>query len=349
MTVPQPAPLPPALDNFLRALPKAELHVHLVGSATVDVVAELAARHPQIGVPADEAAIAELYEFTDFRHFLQTYLLVNRLVRSGEDIATLVAGIGRNLAAQGVRYAEITVTPWSNVVDAGIPYPDLVAGLTAGRAEAAASGVELAWCYDIPGFPAMDPGIAELTCGWAVSEPPPGLVSFGLGGAEIDRRTFADVFARARAAGLHSVPHAGEADGPRSMWAALRSLGAERIGHGVRCLEDPALVDHLGHHQIPLEVCPTSNVCTRVVADLASHPLPVLIDAGLMVTLNSDDPPMFGTTLLDEYRTVATTFGFGVSELAELARNGVRCSFLAEDRKAALVAEIDAVVAAHPM
>ncbi len=335
------------LDAFLVALPKAELHLHLVGAATIDVVAELAGRHPEIGIPADESAIAELYRFSDFRHFLETYLIVNRLVRSGEDVATLVTGIGRNLAAQGVRYAEITVTPWSNVADAGIPYPELVAGLSAGRVAAAAAGVELAWCYDIPGFPDMDPEIAELTCGWAVSEPPPGLASFGLGGAEIDRRNFADVFDRARAAGLHSVPHAGEADGPRSMWAALQSLGAERIGHGIRCLEDPELVDYLGHHQIPLEVCPTSNVCTRVVPDLASHPLPTLIDAGLMVTLNSDDPPMFGTTLLDEYRTVATTFGFGAGELAQLARNGVRCSFLPDDRKRALVAEIDATLAAY--
>jgi aminodeoxyfutalosine deaminase len=337
----------PSLQAFLQALPKAELHVHLVGSATVDVVAELASRHPQFGVPADPAAIEAMYCFTDFEHFLETYLKVNRLVRCGEDVATLVGGIGRNLAAQGVRYAEVTVTPYGNVVHGGIPYPDLVAGLTEGRRTAAAAGVELAWCYDIPGFPDMGDEVAELTCGWAVDEPPDGLVSFGLGGMEVDRRRFADVFDRARAAGLHSVPHAGEADGPESMWAALQSLGAERIGHGIRCLDDPALVDHLGHHQIPLEVCPTSNVCTQVVPDLASHPLPRLLEAGLLVTLNSDDPPMFGTTLLGEYRAVVDTFGFGPAQVAELARNGVRCSFLPEGRKVQLLAEIDRVLAGH--
>jgi aminodeoxyfutalosine deaminase len=170
------------------------------------------------------------------------------------------------------------------------------------------------------------------------------LVSFGLGGAEagVDRRGFADTFARARAAGLHSVPHAGEgAGGAESVWSALQSLGAERIGHGIRSVDDPRLVSHLAEHQIPLEVCPTSNVRTRVVADLAAHPLPSLLDQGVVVCINTDDPPMFGTDLGQEYRSIAAAFGLGIDDLAELVATGVRASFLPDTAKLALLAEIE--------
>lgn len=158
---------------------------------------------------------------------------------------------------------------------------------------------------------------------------------------------FRAVFGAAIAAGLHSVPHAGEMSGPATIWEALDGLRAERIGHGISCLDDPALVARLRESQVPLEVCPTSNVCTRQVPGLAAHPLPRLLAEGLFVTLNSDDPPMFGTTLTEEYRRAAPVLGLGRSELAGLAANGVRASFLDADAKRELLAEIDAVVSAE--
>jgi aminodeoxyfutalosine deaminase len=136
--------------------------------------------------------------------------------------------------------------------------------------------------------------------------------------------------------------------GPETIWEAVRNLGAERIGHGIRCLDDPEPVAYLRETQLPLEVCPTSNVCTKQVPDIASHPLPTLLAEGLYVTLNSDDPPMFGTTLTNEYRTAATDLGLGAAGLADLARNTVRASFLGEDRKAEILAEIDAVRPVSP-
>jgi aminodeoxyfutalosine deaminase len=139
------------------------------------------------------------------------------------------------------------------------------------------------------------------------------------------------------------VPHAGEMSGPETIWEAIRELKAERIGHGINCLDDPELVAYLRETQLPLEVCPTSNVCTKQVPDIAAHPLPKMLAEGLYVTLNSDDPPMFGTTLTNEYRVAARDLGLGRKELADLARKGVRASFLAEDRKRAILAEIDAV------
>ena len=147
----------------------------------------------------------------------------------------------------------------------------------------------------------------------------------------------------ARDARLHSVPHAGETSGAEAIWESLDHLGAERIGHGVRCLDDPALVERLAAERIPLEVCPTSNVRLSVVPDLAAHPLPALLDAGLVVTLNSDDPPMFGTSLHDEHVAAITQMGLSRAQLADLARAGVRAAFLDEQLRRTLLADIDAV------
>jgi aminodeoxyfutalosine deaminase len=157
----------------------------------------------------------------------------------------------------------------------------------------------------------------------------------------VDRPQFKDVFAQARAAGLHSVPHAGETTGPQTVWDALHVLGAERIGHGTSSVQDPALVDYLVEHQIPLEVCPTSNIATRAVDVLENHPLRELYDAGVNVTVNSDDPPMFGTTLNREYEIAADLLGLDERGIAELAKKAVAATFLPEADKAALAREID--------
>ena len=190
----------------------------------------------------------------------------------------------------------------------GVAPEALFEGIEQGRTEVETEhGVRLRWCTDIDG--GGGPELAVETVELVLRHRPAGLVSLGLGGTEVPRAQFARAFEIARGAGLHSVPHAGEAAGPESVWDAIDRLGAERIGHGVRCLEDPELVAELRRRRVPLEVCPTSNVRTGVVADLAAHPLPRLIEEGLIVTLNSDDPPMFGTSLRDEYITVARVLG----------------------------------------
>jgi aminodeoxyfutalosine deaminase len=332
-----------AIERFVAEVPKVELHVHLVGSAALPTVLTLARRSPELGVPTEVEALRAFYAFRDFAHFLDVYAAVNRLVQTSDDVVTLVDGLTDDLLTQRVRYAEVTVTPWPHAT-AGLPYGALVEGLDEGRRRAAARGLELAWCFDIAGH--LEPSYGAQTAAWAIDAPPDGLVSFGLGGAEagVDRRDFADAFDRARAAGLHSVPHAGEGGGgAESVWAALQSLGAERIGHGIRSVDDPALVAHLAAESIPLEVCPISNVRTRVVPDLAAHPLPALLDAGVICCINTDDPPMFATDLGLEYRSIASAFGLGVDVLASLVANGVRASFLAPATKSTLLAEIDQV------
>ncbi|MEU8162710.1 adenosine deaminase [Micromonospora parva] len=331
------------LPTFIAGLPKAELHVHHVGSASPRIVAELAARHEgRTPVPTDPDALAAYFEFRDFAHFIEVYLSVVDLIRDPEDVWILTHEVARELARQQVRYAELTITPYSHV-RRGIPAPAFCEAIEDARKRAQADfGIELQWCFDIPGEAGLP--AAEETLRIALDERPDGLVSFGLGGPEIGvpRPQFRPYFDQARAAGLRSVPHAGETTGPQTVWDALNELGAERIGHGISAAQDPQLLAYLAERQIGMEVCPTSNVRTRAVATLDEHPLPQLVEAGLLVTINSDDPPMFGTTLNDEYAVAARLLGIGAEGLAGLARNAVTASFLDPAGKQRILAEIDA-------
>ncbi len=332
--------------EFVAALPKVELHLHLVGSAAPQTVLELARRHPDGGVPTEPDALRRFYAFTSFGHFLEVYAQVNLLVRTGADVVTLVGGLAARLAACRTRYAEVQVTPVRNRM-AGIGFADLAQALTDGRALARDQhGVELGWIFDADA--ALGPPGAADTVAFAVGYRPAGTVGLGLGGPEsgVRRGAYAAAFQVARDAGLHSVPHAGETAGPGEVWAAVRELRAERIGHGIGAAADPDLLAWLAERRITLEVCPTSNVCTGAVPSLAEHPLPALLAAGVPVTLATDDPGMFHTDLNREYLACHRQFGLGPGELAELARAGTRAAFCPEPVRAAVLAEIDDVAAA---
>jgi len=332
--------------SFAAGLPKAELHVHHVGSASPRIVSELAARYEgESAVPADPELLADFFQFTDFAHFVEVYLSVVDLIRTPEDVWTLTYEVARDLVAQNVRYAELTLTPYTSIVR-GIPAEAYCEAVEDARLRAETDlGIALRWCFDIPGESGVP--AADVTLDTALRLRPDGLVSFGLGGPEIGvpKSQFAPHFEQAIAAGLHSVPHAGESTGPDSIWDALTMLGAERIGHGIAAVQDPALMAHLVEHDIALEVCPTSNVCTRSVPSLVEHPLPQLVEAGVTVTINSDDPPMFSTTLTNEYDVAAGLLGLDGHGVAELARTAVRRSFADEATKAAILHEIDTYVA----
>ncbi|MFF5127903.1 adenosine deaminase [Streptomyces syringium] len=333
------------LDSFIAGLPKAELHVHHVGSASPRIVAELAARHPDSPVPTDPEALADFFTFRDFAHFIEVYLSVVDLIRDAEDVRLLTYEVARDMARQNIRYAELTVTPYSST-RRGIPDEAFVEAIEDARKSAEAElGVVLRWCFDIPGEAGLD--AAEETARIACDLNPEGLVSFGLGGPEIGvpRPQFKPYFDRAIAAGLHSVPHAGETTGPQTIWDALVDLRAERIGHGTSATQDPKLLAHLAERRIPLEVCPTSNLATRAVADLDAHPIKEMVAAGVLVTINSDDPPMFGTDLNTEYAVAARLLDLDATGVAALAKNAVEASFMDTAGKAALTKEIDAYTA----
>jgi aminodeoxyfutalosine deaminase len=262
------------------------------------------------------------------------------LIRDDEDVRTLTYEVARELARQQVRYAELTITPYSSV-KRGIAAKAFCEAIEDARRGAARDfGIELRWCFDIPGEAGLP--AAEETLRVALEEQPEGLISFGLGGPEIGvpRPQFKPYFDRARAAGLHSVPHAGETTGPETIWSAIRDLGAERIGHGISAAQDPQLMAYLADNRIPLEISPTSNIRTRAVASIEEHPLATLVGAGVRVSINSDDPPMFGTTLEEEYAVAARLLDLGEDGLADLARGAVEQSFLAPAGKEALLQEI---------
>ncbi len=332
------------LSTFVRGLPKAELHVHHVGSASPRIVSELAHRHPGT-VPTDLAELQAFYEFRDFAHFIEVYLAVVALIRTPDDIRYLTYEVARELATeQQVRYAELTCTPYTSVL-AGVAIEAYTEAIEDARVAAERDfGLTLRWIYDIPGESGLP--AADATLAHALDHGPEALVGFGLGGPEIGvpRPQFAPHFAAARAAGLHSVPHAGETTGPDTIWDSLRHLGAERIGHGTSAASDPALLTHLAEHGIPLEVCPSSNVATRAVATLAEHPLRQFVEAGVTVTINSDDPPMFGTSLNREYEIAAGLLSLDEAGTADLARAAVHASYAPDDVRSALLGEIDVYV-----
>jgi aminodeoxyfutalosine deaminase len=329
------------LTDFIAGLPKVELHVHHIGSASPRIVAGLAERHPGV-VPADPEQLRSFFEFRDFDHFIEVYLSVVDLIRTPEDVRMVTYEVAREMAGQQVRYAELTCTPYTSVVR-GVPIEAYTEAIEDARLAAERDfGLVLRWIYDIPGEAGMPS--ADATLGYALDHAPDALVGFGLGGPEtgVPRPQFEHHFEAARAAGLRSVPHAGETTGPETVWDAIRTLGAERIGHGVSAVRDPELMAHLAREGIPLEVCPTSNVATGAVTSLEEHPLRSFVEAGVVVTINSDDPPMFNTTLNAEYAVAAELLDLDEQGIAGLARTAVAASFASEQLKAGLLGEIDA-------
>lgn len=321
------------LHAFIAAMPKVELHVHLEGSIRPATLLTLARRNG-VALPAgDLEGLRAFYRFTDFDHFLRVYITICSCLQRPEDFHLIAYEFGADMARQNVRYAEVTFTPHPHVTNTGLPFDEVLAGVNEGRAQAAAEfGVEMGWVLDVVrGVPESQ----EQVAAWAASAQDRGVVALGLGGPELGNppEDYARGFALAREAGLHSVPHAGEVAGPASVWGALRVLGAERLGHGVRCVEDPALVEYLCERQIPLEVCPTSNLRLGVYPSYAQHPLRSLWEAGVYVTVNSDDPPMFNTDLVSEYRAAAGEMGFAREELERLSLAALRASFLPAARK----------------
>ncbi len=319
-----------SIETFIRAMPKVELHVHLEGAIQPETLLKLAQTN-RVQLPASTVEdLREWYRFIDFSHFLDIYFDVSACIRSPDDIELITREFLIGQAEQNILYSEVTYTAYTHYHFRGIPFAEQLEAINHARAWAEAElGVRMALVIDIARN--MQPVEQSLKVAeWAISGMDKGVVALGLSGPERGHPpdTFKAAFERARSAGLPAVAHAGETTGAASIWGALRDLHAIRIGHGVRCLEDPLLVAELRKRRIPLEICPTSNVCLGVVPDLAEHPLPRLLDVGLNVTINSDDPPMFNTTLTDEYLKIADIFGFDAGKIEELVLNGLHATLM---------------------
>jgi adenosine deaminase len=317
-------------------MPKVELHVHLEGTMGPETLLALAREHA-VELPASDAAgVARWFRFRDFDHFVEIFVTCSRVLRRPEDFHRLALDFLAGQARQNVVYTEAHFTISTHLAH-GADGEGVLQALEEARSEGRRRwGVELALVPDI--VRNLEVERADATVEWALAGRGRGVVALGIAGIEAgyENAPFVEHFAAARRGGLHRVAHAGEHGGPESIRSALDELGAERIDHGVRSVDDPALVARLAREAVPLDVCPSSNVCLGVFPDLASHSFDRLYRAGVPLTVGSDDPPFFATTLSGEYRRLAETFGYGAAELAGLSLTALRSSFLPEEHKARL-------------
>jgi adenosine deaminase len=329
-----------SLDSFVREVPKAELHLHIEGTLEPELMFELAARNQMSLAYSDVDAVRQAYVFDDLQSFLDIYYSGCAVLVTEQDFYDLTAAYLSRAAGQGVRHAEIFFDPQTHT-ERGVAFETVVTGihraLEDGLAELGISS-RLILCFlrHLSGEAALStleeagPFVSWIT-------------AVGLDSSELGNppSKFAAVFQRAREMGLTAVAHAGEEGPPEYIWESLDLLGARRIDHGVRCLEDDRLVARLVAEQVPLTVCPLSNVKLRVFPSVREHNLPLLLDRGLLVTINSDDPPYFGGYVADNLSAVADAFGMGEVEIAKLARNSFVASFLDEAAKQRHIAVIE--------
>lgn len=326
--------------EFVRTLPKCELHIHIEGTLEPELMFALAERNGLVVPFESVAAVRSAYRFGDLQSFLDIYYEGAGVLQTPQDFYELMTAYLDRAAADGVRHAEIFFDPQTHT-RRGVGFEVFMEGLREAISDAENSGgitADLIMCFvrHLSGEDAL------ATLGEA--EPHlEGVIGVGLDSSEVGNppEPFEAAYARARELGLHAVAHAGEEGPPEYIRAALDVLGAERIDHGVRSLEDESLVSRLVAEQVPLTVCPLSNVALRVVNTLEEHPLPEMMTHGLLVSVNSDDPSYFGGYVGENYRRVHESLGIDRKGLVDLARNSIVSSFLDESRKSELVEELD--------
>ena len=331
------------LTHYIRSLPKAELHLHLEGTVTPETLAELSARRS--GALTLEAARA-LYNYSDFSGFLLAFKAITEQLQTAADYELATLRMLEALHAQGVAHAEVYVSVGVVYYWRRTEFEPLFVGMEQGRLEAERRwGISCLWIFDAVRHFGPEEAAKVFRKAAEMRREHGSIVGIGIGGDE--RRTgaepFRELYAEAREAGLHLTAHAGETVGPGGIWGAL-NIGAERIGHGLSAIEDPELVAVLAERQIPVEICVTSNVRTACCPSAAEHPVRSYFDAGVMITLNSDDPALFGSDLNGEYRLAAREFGFTREQLRELAANSIEASFLVPERKVSLLRALESRV-----
>lgn len=341
------AALDAPLRKLVSGLPKVELHVHLEGAIPAAAFLDLARRNNvQLSVRTEDE-VRDWMVFRDFPHFAEVFGAVAKVVRTPQNIEDVAFAFLQGQAAQNVLHTEATYTAFTQWKNWGLPFDEQIDALSRARDRAAKDlGVSFLVIVDIPReFVTAEQSM--MIARWVASAPRPeegGIVAaLGLGGYEVGfpPEMFTSAFALAREAGIPAVVHAGETGGPESVRGALRALHAFRIGHGVQAIEEPSLVAELRERQVPLEVCPTSNVRLGVFPTIGDHPFQRLDEAGVYVTLNTDDPSYFSTTLNQEYETVSSIFGYDVQRLKHFARQAAKASLLPVTAREKLLKQLD--------
>lgn len=325
---------------WIRKLPKIELHVHLEGTVQPATLLDLASSHGiDPGFSSVEAAKA-YFECRNFSHFIDVFIRVCDCLRSPNDFGRIVSEYGERLVRQNVIYAEIHFSPEPHVRRQGVEFHDMLAAMNAARKELRLKHrLELRWIADGVRDAASGASSVDRTVDWMIEAgPESGIVALGLGGDERLRppHLFAEAFARARDAGFHVTAHAGESTGPERIRETITTLDVERVGHGISARHDPTLLDLLAKRSLALELFPTSNVCTGVIADIEALSLRTMLEAGVSVSINSDDPALFHTSLEAECARIVKTFDLATDELIALVESGITQSFAEEVTKANL-------------
>lgn len=328
-----------SVSTFILSLPKAELHLHLEGTVEPQTLIELSGKYdPE---PLTPEAVARLYSYSDFQGFLMAFKSLTERLRAPEDYELLTYRMMERLRAQNILHAEVYCSVGVCLLRK-MDFDAIFAGMERGRVRGERDfGISVLWLFDSVRQFGVEQ--ADSVVDLAIKHRERNVVGFGIGGDEQcgPAELFRATFARARAAGLRLTCHAGETAGPESIWGAI-NLGAERLGHAVTAFEDAELMHILSERQIALELCPTSNLRTRAIPSLERHPLRVYFDRGMMITLNSDDPAMFETSLVEEYSLAQQHFGLTDEHLREIARNSFEASFLPAEQKLKFLDLIDA-------
>jgi adenosine deaminase len=331
------------IARYSRSLPKAELHLHLEGSLRPQLLLRLADRN-RLRIPfSHQDDFDRIYHYRNFRDFANALLFGVGCLRRPEDFFDAVGDLGAMLVEQNVRYAEVTWTP-QFYLDRGCSLDDLLDAMNMARHTLQRrTGLVMRW---IPDLVRSYPNPATLVAEWASSARARegGVVALGLGGPEAGHpaTTFKKIFALARASKLPANPHAGEGDGPASIWATIKSLRPARIGHGVRAIEDSELVNYLAREGIPLEVSLTSNIVLGTFQNYETHPIKRLIEAGCVVTLNTDDPVLFRTSLSNEYVKAIKHCGLELQDIRRAILSALRVSYLGNEEKVKMIAAFQA-------
>lgn len=336
--------MPSDINTFVRRLPKAELHLHLEGTITPETLVVLSRRHD--AEPLTVAQAQALYQYTDFTGFLMAFKAVTERLRTADDYELITYKMLEKLASQGMVHAEVYVAVGVVYYWGRTEFEPLFAGMERAREQAERNfGISLYWIFDAVRHFGVEAAARVFRKAAEMQREHPSIVGIGIGGDERKgpAELFRDVYSAAREAGLRLTVHAGEAVGPESIWGAL-NIGAERLGHALTAIHDPELIHVLTERQVPLEICVTSNLKTGCCARTEDHPVKQYFDAGLMVTLNSDDPTMFGSDLEGEYLLAHEEFGFTQEHLRELAANSIEASFLPPERKVVLLHQIERIV-----
>ncbi|MCG8569790.1 MAG: adenosine deaminase [Spirochaetes bacterium] len=335
------------IGEYIRKIPKIELHVHLEGSIRPVTLLKLAEKN-QVDLPVKTLEeLKKWYQFVDFPHFAELYQTISKCIKSCEDIELITKDFLENQAEQNIIHTEATFTALTHYLNNGLDFADQLKAINRAKEWGWKKyGITLGIIIDIPrDFATQQQSM--LVAEWVASSTRDGVVALGLGGYEVGFPPvmFRTAFDYVRSHGVPAVVHAGETEGPASIWGALNELGSIRIGHGVRSIEDKKLVQKLKTDKIPLEICPSSNICLKVYDSIHDHPVNQLVEEGVVVTINSDDPPMFNTNLMNEYQLIAAIFNYPPQQIKDFIIAGAKNSLVSKKEKQRIINKIETVSA----